>query len=119
MASSQAASSSTVVFITRNGMGTAEPELQLKLLRTYLTLLEEGGTLPGAICFYTDGVKLVAEGSPLLDILARIEAKGVHLISCLTCLHYFGLADTVRVGVIGGMPDIIEAQQRATKVVSI
>jgi hypothetical protein len=38
---------------------------------------------------------------------------------CLTCLNHFGAADRVRVGVIGGMPDIIEAQIRADKVIAI
>ena len=32
--------------------------------------------LPGAICFYTDGVKLVCEGSPILQELLALEAQG-------------------------------------------
>jgi peroxiredoxin family protein len=75
--------------------------------------------LPGAICFYTEGVRLVCEGSPVLDQLRALEAKGVHLIICQTCLEFFGLADKVQVGVVGGMGDIIEAQWRAEKVITI
>ena len=107
----------TLVVITREGMGSAEPALQKKLVGTWLTLLVEGGNLPGAICFYTDGVKLAVEGSPVLGQLAALEEKGVHLILCKTCLDFFGLAENVRVGVVGGMGDILAAQMVAAKVV--
>jgi hypothetical protein len=112
-------SSETVLLITRNGMGDAEPPLQQKLITTYLRLLEESGTRPGAICFYAEGVYLVAEGSPALDTLKLLEAKGVHLILCSTCLNYYGLTEKVRVGIVGGMTDIIEAQYRASKVITL
>ena len=111
--------SSTVILVTRDGMGNAEPPLQRQVLQTYLRLLDETGHLPGAICFYTDGVKLVVEGSPVLEQLRAMEAKGVLLLICQTCLNYFGLIEKVRVGIVGGMPDIIAAQWRAQKVITI
>lgn len=109
----------TLVVITRAGMGSAEPALQEKLMGTWLTLLLQGEALPGAICFYTDGVKLAVEGSPFLEQLAGLEERGVHLILCRTCLDFFGLAEKVRVGVVGGMGDILAAQTVAAKVVSL
>jgi len=111
--------SSTAILVTKNGMGSADPSLQQELLQKYLRLLLENGKLPGAICFYTDGVKLVVEGSPVLGELKSLEAKGVHLIICQTCLNYFGLADKVKVGIVGGMGDIILAQIEAAKVITI
>ena len=110
---------STLILVTREGMGDAEPELQRKLIGTYLTLLDTNGMLPGAIAFYGDGVRLVVEGSPVLEVLASLESKGVHLVICKTCLDYYGLADKVRVGVVGGMTDIIAAEWIASKVISI
>ena len=109
----------TVILVARHGMGSADPELQLKLFATYLRLLLENGKLPGAICFYTDGVKLAVEGSPVLESLAQLQERGVHLVLCKTCLDFFGLAEKVRVGVIGGMGDILAAQTMATKVISL
>jgi len=109
----------TVILITREGMGSADTALQQKLLDTYLRLLVENDSLPGAICFYTDGVKLMIEGSPLLKRMSQIEQKGVRLIICSTCLDFFKITDKVRVGVVGGMPDIIEAQVMAGKVISL
>ena len=109
----------TVSLITKYGMGSSKPALQLKLLDTYLRLLVENDTLPHAICFYTDGVRLVADGSPLLERLSGIERLGVRLIICSTCLEFLKLADEVKVGIVGGMADILEAQTRASKVISL
>jgi len=111
--------SDTVILITRNGMGSADPELQLKLVQTYLDLLNDNNILPAAICFYTDGVKLVVSGSPVIGTLKSLEMKGVRLILCSTCLNFFNLAEKVQVGIVGGMTDIIEAQLNAVKVISI
>jgi sulfur relay (sulfurtransferase) complex TusBCD TusD component (DsrE family) len=109
----------TTILITRNGMGDAEPELQTKLISTYFRLLDENGILPAVICFYADGVKLVVEGSPVLESLRSLETKGVRMVLCNTCLNFYGLVDQVAVGVIGGMGDMIEAQVKAAKVITI
>jgi hypothetical protein len=111
--------SDTVILVTRNGMGEAEPALQQKLAGTYFKLLDENNILPAAICFYTEGVRLATQGSPVLDSLKSLEAKGVHLILCSTCLTFYNLVEQVQVGITGGMTDIIEAQRRADKVISI
>jgi hypothetical protein len=111
--------SETVILITRNGMGDAEPALQLKLITTYFKLLDEHGILPAAICFYTNGVHLVCEGSPVLETLKSLEGKGVRLILCSTCLNYLELTDKVQVGIVGGMSDILEAQRLAAKVITL
>jgi hypothetical protein len=109
----------TVILITRNGMGEADQVLQHKLITTYLTLLVENKTLPAAICFYTEGVYLTVEGSPALATLQTLESMGVRLILCSTCVNYYELGEKVRVGILGGMTDILEAQLRATKVITI
>jgi intracellular sulfur oxidation DsrE/DsrF family protein len=111
--------SETVLLITRNGMGDAEPALQQKLITTYFKLLDENNILPAAICFYTNGVHLVVDGSPVIDSLKSLEAKGVRLVLCSTCLGYYNLTEQVQVGIVGGMTDILEAQRRAGKVISV
>jgi selenium metabolism protein YedF len=109
----------TVILITNNGMGKADVDLGHKLIATYLQLLSENQIFPAAICFYTEGVKLVTEGSPVIDKLKTLEAQGVHLIICQTCLSYFGLQDKVQVGIVGGMSDIIDAQFQAQKIITL
>jgi intracellular sulfur oxidation DsrE/DsrF family protein len=94
-------------------MGKGPEELQLTLIGKYLQLLDQNGELPAAICFYTEGVKLATDGSPVLEQLRVLEKKGVRLIVCSTCLDYFGLADQLALGIAGGMNDILEAQLKA------
>jgi sulfur relay (sulfurtransferase) complex TusBCD TusD component (DsrE family) len=109
----------TVLLITRNGMGEADQVLQHRLIGTYLKLLDENNVLPGAICFYTEGVHLAIDGSPVLEVLRSLEKKGVRLILCSTCVNYYNLAKRIQVGIIGGMGDILEAQHRAAKVITL
>ncbi|UCF69442.1 MAG: DsrE family protein [Acidobacteriota bacterium] len=110
---------SSLILLTSDGMGRGPDELRRKLLSTFLQLLDENGMRPGAICFYTDAVKLALEGSPVLEQLRRLESEGVRLILCKTCLDYFGVAEQVAVGVVGGMGDIISAMALAEKVITL
>ena len=109
-----------MVFVfTRNGMGEAPEGLQQTLMAKFLSLAVQAEEKPAKILFYTEGVKLVCEGSPVLQWLRILEDAGVELIVCSTCLEYFGLIDKVRVGKVGGMPGILAALQEADKVVSL
>ncbi len=109
----------TVLLFTRNGLGQAPEELQQQLAIRFLSLLQQSGQLPAKILFYTDGVKLACQGSPVVEILSSMKASGVELVLCKTCLDYFKLTDQVAVGVVGGLPDIIEAMLMAEKVISL
>ena len=101
-------------------MGRAGQELQNKLIKNYLRLIWGADFDPlDAICFYADGVKLVTEGSSVLDELKALTGKEVLLIICSSCLNYFNLMDEVQIGIPGTMVDIIEPQQQAEKVITI
>jgi hypothetical protein len=109
-----------VLLFPGEGMGTTEgQDLREKLASTFLGLIAGSGELPRVICFYTDGVKLACEGSPVLDVLGELEKQGVELVVCTTCLNHFGIMDQMRVGVAGSMPDIITAMWRADSVITL
>jgi len=109
----------SIILVTNNGMGKADLTLQHKLAVKYFELLLQNNELPSAICFYTDGVNLTVTNSPVLPQLKALEAKGVRIITCSTCLEYYGITADLQVGIPGGMPDIIEAQTKASKVITI
>ena len=109
----------TILVFTTNGIGNAPQELQQTLAKKFLGLLVESKMLPAKILFYTDGVKLACEGSPVVQSLQKMQEMGVELILCSTCLEFYGLNDKVNVGIVGGMPDIIEAMQKAEKVIHL
>lgn len=114
------ASKAIVIIFKSNGMGeTSEQTLKDKLTKTFLTLTKQNPNLPRAICFYTEGVRLACEGSAVLNELQILEAAGVHVILCQTCLDYFGLKDKVKVGIVGGMGDIMTAMWQADTVVTV
>jgi sulfur relay (sulfurtransferase) complex TusBCD TusD component (DsrE family) len=109
-----------VIVFKTDGMGvTEEQPLKEKLAKTYLTLALQMEPLPAALCFYTDGVRLACEGSPVLDELKAMEAKGIRLILCQTCLNTYGIAEKVKVGTVGGMGDIITAMWQADSVITV
>jgi intracellular sulfur oxidation DsrE/DsrF family protein len=109
----------TIIQITNYGMGKGDQALQLKLVAKYLELIKLNENLPAAICFYTDGVHLAVSGSPVLEQLRALESAGVRMIVCSTCLEHYNLSDQVEVGIVGGMTDIIEAQLKAVKVITL
>ena len=109
----------TVILVAPDGMGEAAPALRHKLVNTYLQVIEAQGFLPAAICLYAEGVRLAVAGSPVLEELGALEAHGVPILLCKTCLDHLGLGAEVRVGRIGGMNDIVMAQMKASKVITI
>lgn len=111
--------SNTVLLFTRYGLGEGPAELQQALAVKFLGLSADSGEYPAKILFYTHGVRLACQGSPVIASLKKLEAGGVELVLCKTCLDFLGLTDQVEVGIVGGMPDIIQAMQQADKVVSL
>jgi sulfur relay (sulfurtransferase) complex TusBCD TusD component (DsrE family) len=108
-----------VILFTRFGLGEGLAALQQALVVKFLALLLESGELPARMLFYTEGVRLACTGSPVLDALKQLEAQGVELVLCKTCLDYLGLANEVQAGVVVGMTDILESIQKAPKIVSV
>jgi len=108
----------TLILFTRLGMGDAPAALQQKLATVFLSLVNQGD-VPPVIAFYGEGVRLVCNGSPVLDQLQGLESKGTRLIVCQTCLDFNNLRDQVRIGIVGGMGDIVAAMNAASKVISV
>ncbi len=108
-----------VIMISNYGMGHAPADLGLKLVQTYLNLLDLDEHVPAAICLYGEGVKLAVEGSPVLEELSSLSEKGVKVIVCTTCLNFFSLLDQLRAGTPGSMKDIVELQWSSKKVITL
>ena len=53
------------------------------------------------------------------DDLKKLQEKGVEIISCGTCLDYFGLKEKLLVGEISNMYTIYETLFNAGKVINI
>ena len=74
---------------------------------------------PEKLVFYGLGVKLTAEGSPVMDALLSLENMGVEIVSCATCVNYYNLADQIEVGRIGNMPELLKSLMETVDTISI
>lgn len=108
----------TVLLVNRAGMGHGDDGLAVRILHT---LLSKSGAFREleAVVFYNSGVKLLAEGSEVLQPLASLEDRGVEVIGCATCVDHFGVRDRIRVGEIGSMDQIISLLSQTAKVITL
>ena len=113
------AASDNVVFIDTDSLGRGSEELGKILMRSFLQTLEQSEVHPQRIILINSGVKLACEGSEVLEDLQEFSAKGVEILSCGTCLDYFGIKKKLMVGKVSNMYEIINSLARAGKLIKI
>ena len=79
-------------------LGRGDDQLGSMLMASFLRLLGESNELPEKIMFWNGGVRLVCEGSPVLEHVSKLEQEGVEVLACTTCLEFFDLMDKQKVG---------------------
>jgi selenium metabolism protein YedF len=115
-----AAAGPLVLVVASEHMGHGEhAELGNVLIRSFFHTLGEIDPLPATIILFNSGVKLVAEGSPVVEDLQALCARGVEVLACGTCLGYYNLKDKVAVGQVSNMYTIAETMFAAGKVVHL
>ena len=107
----------TVVAIGSASMGQGSDELGAILMKGFLYALTQQERLPDTILFYNGGATIPVEGSVSLEDLRTLEAMGVEILTCGTCLNYHGLTDKLAVGSVTNMYDIVEKLTKAGKVI--
>jgi selenium metabolism protein YedF len=100
-------------------LGSGSDELGERLMGSFLRKLWAEDAKPATIIFYNSGVKLVAEGSTVLDALTELHAAGVDLVACGTCAGYFEIKDSVRVGRISDMREIVSLLMNSESVITV
>ena len=106
-----------VVAINSAKMGVGHDELGGVLIKGFIFALTQMEELPSAVLFYNGGATLTTEGSTSLEDLKNLEAQGVEILTCGTCLNYYGLGDKLRVGEVTNMYAIVEKLTGADLVV--
>ncbi len=87
-----------MILMKSSGLGNGEIDLGEKLIKSFLAILAESEAVPARIAFINSGVFLTTEGSPVVDELNSLSERGTELLSCGTCLEYFGRKDKLIVG---------------------
>lgn len=109
----------TLVFLSSDTVGSGSDELGGKLMANFLATLPEMGTNLWRIVMVNGGVRLASTSGPCLDALKKLEASGVSLLVCGTCLDYYHLLEQKQVGETTNMLDIVTSLDLADKVIRV
>jgi selenium metabolism protein YedF len=86
------------IVIQAETLGKGDDRLGSLLMANFLRLLGECEDKPVRIIFWNGGVRLLCQGSEVLEHVKRIEKAGVEILACTTCLEYFNLMDQLAIG---------------------
>ena len=107
----------SVVVLSSNKMGSGDDKLGTALMKAFLFALTNVDPIPETIIAYNSGVFLTTEGSEVLEDLKNLEAAGTKIVSCGTCLNFYGLTEKLAVGTVSNMYDIVELQNGAVRII--
>ena len=107
----------TVVVVSSDRMGSGNDELGKVLIKGFIFAVTQLDTLPKTMLFYNGGATLTTDGSDSLEDLKSLEAQGVEIMTCGTCLDYYGLKDKLAVGTVTNMYSIVETMAKAGRIV--
>ena len=107
----------TVIVVSSERMGEGNDELGKVLIKGFIFAVTQLDTLPKTMLFYNGGATLTAEGSDSLEDLKSLEAQGVEIMTCGTCLDYYGLKEKLQVGTVTNMYSIVETMAKAGRIV--
>ncbi len=111
--------SDTCIFINSDKMGTGNDELGEVLIKGYIYTLTECKPYPKSIVFVNSGIKLTTVNEATVENLTILQEAGVEILSCGTCLDYYGLKENLKVGNVTNMYTIVELMNNAGKTISI
>lgn len=106
-----------VVAIASNQMGVGEEALGKTLLKGFLYALTQQDVLPDTILFYNGGASISCEESDSLEDLKWLEQQGVEIITCGTCLNFYGIAEKLAVGKVTNMYEIVQTMMSADSLI--
>ena len=109
----------TVYLVAADRLGRGDDELGVTLMANFLRKLWAAPRKPDTIVLCNGGVRLLAPGGAALDALSGLAAAGVDLVTCGTCVAFFGLNDLLQVGRISNMEEIVAIVASADKVVTL
>ncbi len=106
-----------VAVISSDVMGSGNDELGRTLMKGFIYALSQLEKLPDTVIFYNGGAKLTTEGSVSLEDLKAMEEQGTKIITCGTCLNFYGLTEKLAVGSVSNMYDIVETMNGAARII--
>ena len=106
-----------VIVLSANVMGTGEEKLGKSLMKAFVFAVTKQDVLPETILCYNTGAYLTCEGADTLEDLKILEAEGVNILTCGTCLDFYGMKDKLAVGGVTNMYEIVEKMEQAKTII--
>ena len=106
-----------LVVLSGNVMGTGDSRLGTSLMKAFVFALTKQDQLPDTILCYNTGASLTCEGADTLEDLKLLESEGVTILTCGTCLDFYGLKEKLAVGGVTNMYDIVERMENAAQII--
>lgn len=108
-----------MVLLSADRMGHGDDELGQKLMNNFVKTLKEMGRDLWRLVLINSGVKLTIHTAEVLPALQELNAAGVSILVCGTCLNHYRLLEEKAVGETTNMLDIITSMQVADSVISV
>ena len=106
-----------LVVLSGNVMGTGDARLGTSLMKAFIFALTKQDQLPDTILCYNTGAYLTCQGADTLEDLKLLESEGVTILTCGTCLDFYGLKEKLAVGSVTNMYDIVERMENAAQII--
>lgn len=106
-----------VAVLASDQMGQGDEVLGKLLMKGFVYALTQQDKLPETVLLYNGGARLSCAGSDSLNDLKELEAQGVEILTCGTCLNHYGLSQQLSVGGVTNMYEIVERMTQARKLV--
>ncbi len=106
-----------VVVLSANVMGSGDVKLGTALMKAFVFALTKQDILPETILCYNSGAYLTCQGSDSLEDFKALETEGVRVMTCGTCLDFYGLKEQLAVGSVTNMYEIVEIMEGAKNLV--
>ncbi len=112
------ASSTSVVFISKDTFGEGDRDFSVNLLNVFLQTILQAGHRPQAILLANTGVRLMDPDFSVRKVLDDFQEAGVEVLACGLCVEFYGLKEKIKPEQITNMYSISEYLFSADRIIS-
>ena len=105
------------VVLSADVMGAGDEKLGKSLMKAFVFALTKQDQLPQTILCYNKGAFLSCEGADTIEDFKILEAEGVNILTCGTCLDFYGIKDKLAVGTVTNMYEIVEKMEQSKTII--
>ncbi len=107
----------TVVVLSSDCMGSGNDELGRALMKGFVFALTQLDAAPDTVLLFNGGARLSSEVPETIADLKKLEQAGAEILTCGTCLNFYGLTEKLAVGSVTNMYVICETMAQAGKLI--